>query len=203
MIPHFFLYLQWKLADMTKHFILHLNPFSTRRFAHRERGRVAGNVKTQLVFIQSCKSWRSNTRHVSTTWRETTSFHSMSYSHHAKTISLGVLVISVSIQLMRLWVFTFVFTQCKQTLRTIQTHQESWHEKSTFLFVSHHHLIVGWFKLYPHRASASTLASTLVLDTLYARELITLPPFPSATMYANTSGNASGNTSVDADAWCG
>ena len=31
-----FLYLQWKSADMTKHFILHLNPFSTRRFAHRE-----------------------------------------------------------------------------------------------------------------------------------------------------------------------
>ena len=34
-IPHFFLYLHWKSADMTKHFILPLNPFSTRRFVQR------------------------------------------------------------------------------------------------------------------------------------------------------------------------
>ena len=154
MILHFFLYLQWKSADMTKHFILHLNPFSTRRFAQREKPS-GWECENTISVYSNCKSRRSNTRHVLTTWRETTSFRSMGNSHHAKTISLGfwLQMFQLLYSHQSRWKINEVLSLYFR-FPSVWTHlgdysdsprKRTW--KINIFFVLHHHLIVGSFRV--------------------------------------------------------
>ena len=58
-----------------------------------------------------------------------------------------------------------------------------------------------FLRVCPHRTPAAMAASVLYCNTLWRLE-INPAPFPSNTMYSNTSGNAGGNASIDANARC-